>query len=944
MSAGYDINKLCREARFRWLKPAEIHFILLNHQESQRAKETPQLPNSGSLFLYDKKVNRFFRRDGHNWRKKKDQRTVGEAHERLKVGNVEALNCYYAHGEDNPNFQRRSYWILDPAYEHIVLVHYRDITEGKPTFESDGLLSPESSPGLGQIVSPGSYGDGYQRNTSLSDSNSNLSPGSAEVSSGSQANGPDHMNGDTTTEFGSSCNIEVGKALKRIEEQLSLNDDEIKELEPFLGNDEDWSRFQVYEVEASAQNQLQASLHGPESCKAIQHPSEDNGFCGKTLHHLPDYYAPYFESPSHENDSSFWSEILESSENLASSGRKEPMEESQDYWLDLKEVDEASSLPYAVDLKLSSFPSMMDNEFTNPDELLHIPGNVGLTVAEKQKFTILEVCPDWGYTSESTKVIIVGSFLSDSPKSTWRCMFGDIEVPVDIIQEGVIRCNAPPHLPGKVTLCITSGNRESCSEVREFEYRIKPTVPLISNFGSNEVARSPDELLLLVSFAQVLLCDSLGRNNDNTESDDYQFGNLKAVDDSWSHIVEALLMNSESSLETTNWLLEKLLKDKLQNWVSLRWKGQDQTGCCISKEEQGVIHMVAGLGFEWALTPILKMGVNVNYRDINGWTALHWAAKYGREKMVATLMASGALPGAVTDPTSDDPTGKRPADVAAMSGHKGLAGYLSEKALTSHLSSLTLEENDFSRSCAELEADRTINSLNGGFLSISEDQLSLKDTLAAVRAAAQAAARIQLAFRAHSFKRRQAADAAAMGDYRIIADGIQGLSGVHKLQNARDHHSAALSIQKKYRGWKGRKDFLSLRQRVVKIQAHVRGYQVRKHYRVFCWAVGILDRVILRWRRKGVGLRSFQPEMKSIEDSEDEDIIKVFRKEKVETAINDAVSRVLSMVDSSEARQQYRRMLEKYRQAKAELGSVSSEEATPTVTGVEPAESMNYFP
>lgn len=39
----------------------------------------------GSLFLYDRKVLRYFRKDGHNWRKKKDGKTVREAHERLKV-------------------------------------------------------------------------------------------------------------------------------------------------------------------------------------------------------------------------------------------------------------------------------------------------------------------------------------------------------------------------------------------------------------------------------------------------------------------------------------------------------------------------------------------------------------------------------------------------------------------------------------------------------------------------------------------------------------------------------------------------------------------------------------------------------------------------------------------------------------------------------------------
>lgn len=94
----------------------------------------------------------------------------------------------------------------------------------------------------------------------------------------------------------------------------------------------------------------------------------------------------------------------------------------------------------------------------------------------------------------------------------------------------------------------------------------------------------------------------------------------------------------------------------------------------------------------------------------------------------------------------------------------------------------------------------------------------------------------------------------------------------------------------------------------------MRGYQVRKHYKVI-WAVGILDKVVLRWRRKGAGLRGFRQEM-DVHEHEDEDILKVFRKQKVDVEIEKAVSRVLSMVDSPDARDQYHRMLEKYRQAK----------------------------
>ena len=188
--------------------------------------------------------------------------------------------------------------------------------------------------------------------------------------------------------------------------------------------------------------------------------------------------------------------------------------------------------------------------------------------------------------------------------------------------------------------------------------------------------------------------------------------------------------------------------------------------------------------------------------------------------MVAALIASGASAGAVTDPSSQDPRGKTPASIATTSGHKGLAGYLSEVALTSHLSSLTLEESELSKGSAEVEAEITVNSISKESLTSNEDQLSLKDTLAAVRNAAQAAARIQSAFRAHSFRKRQQrrpASAASIDDYGINLDDISAMSKL-AFRNPRYYNSAALSIQKKYRGWKSRKDFLAFRQKIVKLQ------------------------------------------------------------------------------------------------------------------------------
>ena len=93
---------------------------------------------------------------------------------------------------------------------------------------------------------------------------------------------------------------------------------------------------------------------------------------------------------------------------------------------------------------------------------------------------------------------------------------------------------------------------------------------------------------------------------------------------------------------------------------------------------------------------------------------------------------------------------------------------------------------------------------------------------------------------------------------------------------------------------------------------------MRKKYRTIVSTVSVLEKVILRWRRKGHGLRGFraekQPMVGAVEEDDDE-AIKVFRRQKVDQAVKEAVSRVLSMVDSTEARMQYRRMLEEFRRA-----------------------------
>ncbi|KAL8269131.1 hypothetical protein R6Q59_002929 [Mikania micrantha] len=966
MMSGYGIKELIQEAQFRWLRPGEVLFILQNYEETQLNHEPPKKPPSGSLFLFNKRVLRFFRKDGHSWRRKKDGKNVGEAHERLKVGNVEALNCYYAHGEENPNFQRRSYWMLDSAMEHIVLVHYRDITIGK---HSAGPISTLTLGSSNIIQSSNSYITQLTLSASASEfdepyTSMSGGPTFVEVSQSvlTTSNGSSGMSlTQRIEEIESSPDLQINQALKRLEEQLSLDD--FKDTGIFYSGTEGPNDLELSMIEQSYSG-LEGLKYGSDDFASLQYPDKAEDQLN-TLHNCTTDYGrlhqhqqlPMVEFTIPNQQTLIWKDILRYDGNAAGGGSLE----NNAYPSDTNEVllpqqqseimidqgrhnsvntgaSNESFILLSQELEDSTFPvyAFSNNMFQSDTDLystLFDQGQIGtplasdssLTVAQEQKFSIREISPEWGYVTEPTKVLIIGTFTCDPSNREWVCMFGDTEVPVEIIQEGVICCHAPPHPPGKVTICITSGNREACSEIREFEYRDKPNIQMQTNLTESESNRSSEELLLLVRFVQMLLSDKIGENGKSTETS--VLDSSMASEDSWAQIIETVLNGCLETSKTIDWLLQEVLKDKLQTWVWIKLQNKDSLPV-LSKREQGIIHMISGLGFVWALELILKSGVGINFRDVNGWTALHWAARFGREKMVAELIASGAYAGAVTDPSHQDPTGKTPASIAATYGHNGLAGYLSEVELTTHLSSLTLKESELSKCSADVEAERTVNSISHPSLE-NENNLSFKDAIAAVRNAVQAASRIQAAFRAHSFKKRKQQEAAKNigGDeFGIFESDFEGLSAASKFifGNSQDHN-AALCIQKKYRGWKGRKNFLAFRQKVVKIQAHVRGHQARKNYEIMCWAVGIVEKIILRWHRKGVGLRGFHLDF--VDESEDEDIAKAFRKQKVDVALGEAVSRVLSMVNSTPARQQYRRILQKYQQAKAEQGVYESEGA-----------------
>ncbi|GKV52568.1 hypothetical protein SLEP1_g59145, partial [Rubroshorea leprosula] len=562
---------------------------------------------------------------------------------------------------------------------------------------------------------------------------------------------------------------------------------------------------------------------------------------------------------------------------------------------------------------------------------------LGPYLSQDQLFSIVDFLPNWAYGGSKTEVLIRGRFLK-SPgvieNCKWSCMFGEVEVPAKVVADGVLRCHTPTHEAGWVPFYVTCSNGLACSEVREFEYRVSHSDDM--NTADNCSANSGN---LLYRFGKLLSLSSSFTISEISSLDDMsqlssKINSLLKEDTlGWE---EMLKFSSEEECQPEKLVEEQLLKEKLHVWLLQKVAEGGKGPSVLDEGGQGVLHFAAALGYDWAFEPTVVAGVSVNFRDVNGWTALHWAASCGsifllffstlekatvirRERAVASLISLGAAPGAVTDPSSKYPIGRAPAELASANGHKGIAGYLAECSLSAHLSSLNLDNQDGHAAegakAVQEFSERTAIPFS---LDNTSDALTLKDSLAAVRNANIAFSRIHQVNQVHSFQKKQLKeygdDKFGMSDERALS--LLAVKSYKPGRKDKYAHAAATRIQSIFRGWKDRKQFMMIREKIVKIQAHARGHQVRRNYRKIIWSVGILEKVILRWRRKRSGLSRFKPEALSQtpnmheESSKDDDydFLKEGRKQ-AEERLQKAFARVKSMVQYPEGRDQYRRML-----------------------------------
>ncbi|KAG0552420.1 hypothetical protein BDA96_01G505800 [Sorghum bicolor] len=955
-----DVEQILKEAQHRWLRPAEICEILKNYRNFRISPEPPNRPPSGSLFLFDRKVLRYFRKDGHNWRKKGDGKTVKEAHERLKSGSVDVLHCYYAHGEGNENFQRRSYWMLEEDFMHIVLVHYLEVKGGKSTSRirghDDMLQAARTDSPLSQLPSQTTEGE-----SSLSGQASEYEETESDIYSGGSGYHPfswtqQHENGGGPV-MGASIPSSYIPALSLDALPGALNEPGLgvgfngadNQVDPSSLNGlvkPDQGILQMSPPQSTVPSELFpfAEGHGIESFTFDEvygnglsiKDADVIGTDEESVWQLPGAISSFPPEDSfQQNDRSLEENInyplLKTQSSSLSEMLKDSFKKSDSFtrWMSkaLGEVDD-SQIKSSSGVYWNSEETDNIIEASSRDQLDQF--TLDPVLAQDQLFSIDDFSPSWTYAGSKTRVLITGRFLNSNEiqRCKWSCMFGEVEVPAEVSADGTLRCYSPSHKPGRVPFYVTCTNRLACSEIREFEFR--PSVTQYMDAPSPHGATNK-------TYLQMRLDDllSLGHNeyqatvsNPTKEMVDLskKISSLMTSNDSWSKLLKLASDNEPATDHNQDQFFEKRLKEKLHIWLVHKARDGGKGPNVLDDEGQGVLHLAAALGYDWVIRPTVSAGVNINFRDAHGWTALHWAAFCGRERTVVALIALGAAPGALTDPTPDFPTGSTPADLASANGYKGISGFLAESSLTSHLQTLDLKEGKGSNA-PEISGlpgigdvtERRASPLAGEGLQAG----SVGDSLGAVRNAAQAAARIYQVFRVQSFQRKQAVQYED-GNGAVSDDRAISLLSVKPSKPVQldPLHTAATRIQNKYRGWKGRKEFLLIRQRIVKIQAHVRGHQVRKHYRKIIWSVGIVEKVILRWRRKGAGLRGFRSTEGAMEGNsssssnliqnkpaeDDYDFLQQGRKQ-TEERLQKALARVKSMAQYPDARDQYQRIL-----------------------------------
>lgn len=250
-----------------------------------------------------------------------------------------------------------------------------------------------------------------------------------------------------------------------------------------------------------------------------------------------------------------------------------------------------------------------------------------LIVLKKKILQVLIV----GYFGESKKHLI---------SSNIYYVLGEICAKAEMVHPGVYRCMAFPQPPGLVNLFLTLDGHTPISQVLSFDYRLLPNTQMDGPVTSSEdsynklkwedyqVQKRLAHLLFATSNNTSILSIRIPLKSLN-EAKRFAMLTSSLIEKDWTNFLKLDSTNKFSSASTRENLLELVLRNKLQEWLLVKVaEGCETPG--HDSQGQGVIHLCAILNYAWAVRLYSLSGLSLDFRDIHGWTALHWAAYCGR--------------------------------------------------------------------------------------------------------------------------------------------------------------------------------------------------------------------------------------------------------------------------------------------------------------------------
>ncbi|KAJ7980344.1 Calmodulin-binding transcription activator [Quillaja saponaria] len=622
--------------------------------------------------------------DGYNWKEKKDGIICS-----LKVVYEE-----YACGQDNPSFVCRCYWLLDKSLEHIVLVHYRETQE----FQDSPVKPVDSNPAPWMLSEQFDYGAGNA-----------YSGGGKEF-----------------LEPNENLAVRNQKGMLHEINTLEWDWDELLVNDPNNpGNIPGFDQHNQIAVNDTMSNDT-------------TNPSKEIPYSDD----LTEPVAGSNDAPGDQVTSCLQKRYHISGVALDS--------------LDTMDIDGLQSQKTQ-----NSFGRSMNHIMADSPGSIHaaeslissgLESNCSLGVAHhqislpEQVFTVFDVSLAWAFSTELTKIIVIGSFHNyyrHLANSKLSCVCGDVCVTAETVQVGAYRCLVSRHFPGLVNLYMSLDGHKPISQVLNFEFRTPILFdPLTSSEEKSKWAVFQLQMRLASLIFDTSKCFNILSNEvlPNKRWAKHFFFKTSNIFNSWEHWIKLTEDNKAPFPQAKDILLVLTLKSRMKGWLLERiLSGVKNTEYDV--KGLGVIHLCSILGYTWAVSLYSLSGMSLDDPDKLGRTALHWAAYCGQMDMIAALLSAGANPILVTDPTSKYPGGRTAGDLASIHGYGGLAAYLSEKYLVVHSKHMSLAGN-ISGPLKTGTTD-TVNSEN-----LTEDHLTLEDIiLAAYRRAAEAAACIQATFK-----------------------------------------------------------------------------------------------------------------------------------------------------------------------------------------------------